>query len=111
MLSGLNLKMRLGYKLFFYRSDRLLDAREAKLVADNFHGKGYTKLEYNKTINRINKQIKDEAVKGRYEVKANVTGNMALARNVQVYYRGYGYYTACNYLDNSDGYDITIKWL
>lgn len=88
----------------------MIDAREAKLVADNFHGNGYTQLEYNKTINRINKQVKSDAKNGKYKTVAYVEGPEALIKAIYNYYREYGYFLSCNYIKDPEGYKIEISW-
>lgn len=88
----------------------MLDAREAKLVADNYHGNGYTQLEYNKTINRINKQVRSDAENGKYKTVAYVKGQEALMKAIHDYYRDYGYFLSCDCRKGPEGYKIEISW-
>lgn len=88
----------------------MLDAREAKLVADNYHGNGYTQLEYNKTINRINKKVRSDAENGKYKTVAHVKGTRALMEAIYNYYRDYGYYLSCDFRKAPEEYKVEISW-
>lgn len=88
----------------------MLDAREAKLIADNFHGKGYTQIEYNKTINRINKQVRSDVENGKYQTVAHVKGTKALMEAIYNYYTDYGYRLYCDFIKAPEEYKVEISW-
>lgn len=88
----------------------MLDAREAKLMADNFHGNGYTQLEHSRVISRINKQVRSDAENGRYKTATYVKGTEALMRATYDYYRDYGYCLSSDYIEGPEGYKIEISW-
>ena len=67
-------------------------------------------MEYGKTINRINKQVRSDAESGKYNTVAYVKGPESLMKAVYDYYRDYGYFLSCDCIKGPKGYKIEISW-